>query len=287
MIARLKPGAPEVASYTVENPRRGVYSGGEVEVETGAPFGLFYRRRRMRAASDVVVYPRTFDVAGLPPSASLDAERADRSEAQRMHRGHGGEFWGIREYRPGDPARLVAWKRSARTLAAGKLAVLELAQETHPPLKVVMNLDARAPREAREMVVSAGASLLLFGLKEGREVRVDAGSQKYPFPEQTTPDAVLAWCAHLQPGRPPDPAGASVEIRPSIKRVYANRARPRTDTRPGASEAQVVVLVSCREFAGPGIWMSPEEESEFMQSTAAGGRRVLRLGAEVEEPWRI
>ncbi len=96
-------------------------------MESGAPFGLFYRRARARVASEMVVYPRTFDVAGLPPSVSLDAERADQSEAPTLHRGHGGEFWGIREYRPGDPARLIAWKRSARSMASGRLAVLELA----------------------------------------------------------------------------------------------------------------------------------------------------------------
>ena len=286
VLARVAPEQPETVRYTIENPRRGVYSGGDVVVESGAPFGLFYRRRQTRVASEMVVYLRTFDVAGLPPSASLDAERADRSEAPTLHRGHGGEFWGIREYRPGDPARLVAWKKSARSLASGKLAVLELAQETHPPFMVVMNLDPRAPEEAREMVVSASASLLLFALREGREVRADAGPQRAPFPEVPTPDGILAWCAGLQPCRPPDPEGASVETRPSVKKTDRNR-KPKPSALPGASEAQAVVLVSCHEFAGPGAWMSPQEETEFLDGTRAGGRRAVRLGATVEEPWRI
>jgi hypothetical protein len=33
--------------------------------------------------------------------------------------------------------------------------------------------------------------------------------------------------------------------------------------------------------------MSPEEEREFISRTEANGCRVARLGAEVEEPWRI
>ncbi len=286
VLTRVTSKEPRVVRYTIEASRRGVYSGGDVVVESGAPFGLFYRRARARVASEMVVYPRTFDVAGLPPSASLDAERVDKSEAPTLHRGHGGEFWGIREYRPGDPARLIAWKRSARSMAAGKLAVLELAQETHPPFKVVMNLDPRAPEEAREMVVSAGASLLLFALREGREVRAEAGPQRSPFPDEPTADGILAWCAGLQPGMPPDPEGASVEVRPSIKKTDRNR-KPRPSALPGATEAQAVVLVSCHEFAGPGLWMSPQEETEFLGRTRAGGRRAVRLGAEVEEPWRI
>jgi uncharacterized protein (DUF58 family) len=287
VAVRVRRDEPEVVRYTVENPRRGIYAGGDIVVESGAPFGLFYGRRREWVASDIVVYPRTFDVAGLPPSAVVDAERGDRSESSTLHRGHGGEFWGLREYRPGDPARLVAWKRSARGLLAGKLAVVELAQETHPPLVLALNVDEGAPQEVREMVISTGASLLLYGLGEGREVRAYAGPQNPPFPEEPTPDSALTWCAGLRASPPADPEGASVEIRPSTKK-RDTKVKPRPSRLPGASEAQAVVLVSCHEFAGPSeVWMSPEEEREFIERTEANGRRVARLGVEVEEPWRI
>ena len=286
VVVRADRDQPEIVRYTII-PRRGIYTGGDVIVESGAPFGLFYKRRGARVASEIVVHPRTFEVAGLPPSAVVDAERADKTESTTLHRGHGGEFWGIREYRAGDPARLIAWKRSARGLPAGKLAIVELAQETHPPLVLALNLDPRAPREAREMIVSMGASLLLYGLREGREVRADAGPQRSLFPEEVTPDSILTWCAGLQPSRQPDPEGASVEIRPTTKKINAAR-KPRPSELPGASEAQAVVLVSCHEFAGTsGHWMSPQEEREFISRTEANGRRVARLGSYVEEPWRI
>ncbi|MDP8946800.1 MAG: DUF58 domain-containing protein [Actinomycetota bacterium] len=287
VAVRVRRDEPEVLRYTVENPRRGIYKGGGIVVESRAPFGLFYGRRRGWAASDIVVYPRTFDVAGLPPSAVVDAERGDRSASSTLHRGHGGEFWGLREYRPGDPARLVAWKRSARDLLAGRLAVVELAQETHPPLVVALDLDARAPQEVREMVVSTGASLLLYGLREGRDVGAHAGPENPSFPQESTPDNVLTWCAGLRASRPPDPAGASVEVRPSTK-GRDTAGKPHPPTQPGASEARAVVLVSCHAFAGSsGTWMSPEEEVEFIDKTEANGRLVARLGAEVREPWRI
>jgi uncharacterized protein (DUF58 family) len=283
---RIRRGETETVGYTVENPRRGIYEGGDVIVESRAPFGLFYGRRRTRAASDTVVYPRTFDVAGLPPSAVTDAEWGDRSESSTLHRGHGGEFWGVRDYRPGDPARLVAWKKSARGLSSGKLAVIELAQETHPPFVLAMSLDAGAPPETREMIISAGASLLLYALGDGREVRADAGPENAPFPEEPTRDSVLTWCAGLRASRPPATREASVEIRPSTKRPV-RPGEPGSLGSPGASEMRALVLVSCQEFAGPGPWMSQGEEQEFMQSVEAGGRRVARLGAEVSEPWRI
>jgi uncharacterized protein (DUF58 family) len=286
VAVRVRRGETETVGYTVENPRRGIYAGGEVVIESRAPFGLFYGRRRTRAASDTVVYPRTFDVAGLPPSAVTDAEWGDRSESSTLHRGHGGEFWGVRDYRPGDPARLVAWKKSARGLSSGKLAVIELAQETHPPFVLAMSLDAWAPPEAREMVVSAGASLLLYALGDGREVRAYAGPENAPFPEESTRDSILTWCAGLQASRPPSTEGASVELRTSTRRPDTARETEPSGS-PGTSEVRAVVLVSCLEFAGPGPWMSQGEEQEFMQGVEARGRRVARLGAEVAEPWRI
>src|SRR5215218_2641661 len=286
VAVRVRRGQTEAVGYTVENPRRGVYAGGEVAVESRAPFGLFYGRSKTRAAADTVVYPRTFDVAGLPPSAVTDAAWGDRSESSTLHRGHGGEFWGVRDYRPGDPARLVAWKKSARGLPSGKLAVIELAQETHPPFVLAMSLDAGVPPETREMVVSAGASLLLYALGDGREVRGDAGPDNAPFPEESTRDSILTWCAGLRASGPPATREASVEIRPSTRRAD-NTRETRPSGSPGASEVRAVVLVSCLEVAGPGPRMSQKEEQEFMQGVEARGRRVARLGAEVAEPWRI
>ncbi len=169
----------------------------------------------------------------------------------------------------------------------GRLAVIELGQETHPPFVLALNLDPWAPREAREMVISAGASLFLHAPKEGREVKAYAGPQKWPFPEELTPDGILTWCAVLKACRPPNPEGASVEIRTSTKKI-ATKKNPRPSDPPGVSEAQAVVLVSCHEFAGGGgPWMLPEEERQFISSTEANGRLMARLGPYVEEPWRI
>lgn len=286
VAVRVEACGQEYLSYTLVNPCRGIYTSGETVVRSGAPFGLFYSRRTSRVSSGTVVYPRTFDVAGLPPSAAIDAERGDGSESSTLHRDHRGEFWGVREYRPGDPARLVAWKRSARSLSSGKLAVVELARETHPPFVLSLDLDPAAPREAREMVVSIGASLLLGAMREGREVGAYAGSGEVPFPEEPTPDGVLTWCAGLRPAPAPDPRGASVEVRPSTKRTGADK-KVKASPPPGTGEAQAVVLISCHDFAGAGIWMTPEEERAFVAATEAKGRMVTLVGRGFDGPLRF
>jgi uncharacterized protein (DUF58 family) len=37
----VRTGRSETIGYTVENPRRGIYAGGDVVIESRAPFGLF------------------------------------------------------------------------------------------------------------------------------------------------------------------------------------------------------------------------------------------------------
>ncbi|HZY64506.1 MAG TPA: DUF58 domain-containing protein [Rubrobacteraceae bacterium] len=235
---------------------------------------MFHGRRRARVSSDAVIYPRTFQVAGLSDLLPPETGASEQDESDALHRGSGGDFWGVREYRPGDPAKLVAWRRSARSLSTGRLAVLEMAQETRPPLSLALNLDRRAPQEVREMQVSAAASIMLQALKEGRKILADAGPQRLDFPEEPSIDDLLTWCAGLQASRPPDPEAANVEIVPSLKSARS-------------SGAGTVVLVSCHEFAGSGPWMTPEEERDFAESVDAEGRQVVVLGPNVREPWRI
>jgi uncharacterized protein (DUF58 family) len=274
VMPRIKGDASEEVGYTIENPRRGVYSGGEIILESGAPFGLFYGKRRVQARSETVIYPRTFQVAGVSDLVSPERDSAEQDESDALRRGAGGEFWGVREYRPGDPAKLVAWRRSARNLSTGRLAVLEMADETNPPLSLALNLDHRAPQEAREMQVSAAASILIQTLREGRKVVADAGPQRADLPENPDSDGLLTWCASLQASRLPELDTAAVEIVPSVK-----------DVRP--SGAGTVVLISCREFAGPGPWMTAEEERAFAGKIETEGRRVVMLGPDVREPWRV
>lgn len=275
VVAAGRRGGPDTkTSYTVESPKRGIYPGGEIEIGSGAPFGLFSGRSRVDAESEVVVYPRTFEVAGLPPAIPDEGERTEHEEASVPRRDQGGELWGVRDYRPGDPARMVAWRVSARSLSSGRLAVMELARETPPPFILAMNLNPRAPEPAREMVVSAGASLLLRALREGRQVFADAGTQSMDFPEDPDAESVLTWCAGLISVTPPRLEDASVVVQPSLRGA-------------GTPDSGTIALVSCWQFDGPGNWMTPDEEQEYVRKVEAGGGRAMVFGPDVEEPWRI
>ncbi|MFD0667540.1 DUF58 domain-containing protein [Ramlibacter sp. MAHUQ-53] len=78
--------------------------------ETRFPLGTFRAWALWRPAARMLVYPQPEALPPpLPPGeATRDDGRARRSAAS-------GEFDGVRAWRRGDPMRLVAWKKAART----------------------------------------------------------------------------------------------------------------------------------------------------------------------------
>jgi len=50
VAVRVRRGETETVRYTVENPRRGIYAGGDVVIESRAPFGVIRVARHLRDA---------------------------------------------------------------------------------------------------------------------------------------------------------------------------------------------------------------------------------------------
>ncbi len=72
------------------------------------PFGLFRAWTWVHMPLECVVYPRPADIAPPPPVSYTDTGGAQQS-------GKGDEdFAGLRDYRPGDSPRHIAWKAFAR-----------------------------------------------------------------------------------------------------------------------------------------------------------------------------
>lgn len=96
-------------------PRRGWQAVGKIEISTRQPLGLFVTWSWVHPHAAVLVYPAV--EAQAPPLPG----RGERGQPQRR-RGLDEEPHSLREYRGGDPLRIVAWKRSAQ---AGRLMVRE------------------------------------------------------------------------------------------------------------------------------------------------------------------
>jgi len=128
-------------SYRHTFVKRGLYTLTGYRLATKFPFALFRKSRDVDSKLEVLVYPARVAVPRPPPRA------ATRGDAIADRLGRRGEFFGLRERRPGDDRRDVHWKSSART---GRLLVREYEDEL--ARRVVIGVDNALPQAVREAV---------------------------------------------------------------------------------------------------------------------------------------
>ena len=144
---------PARGPVTVVPARRGVVTAVVVQVETAAPLGLVWWRRRFG-----VPLSRPLEVAPAPveePLATTALAARPGGEAVRS----------LREYRLGDPARMVHWPATARR---GELIVKELEEPDRPGL--VLQVDLRGDPDVAEHTASRAMGAALGALRAGLTV---------------------------------------------------------------------------------------------------------------------
>ncbi|HVF07465.1 MAG TPA: DUF58 domain-containing protein, partial [Actinomycetota bacterium] len=167
----------EVSTLRVAR-RRGVHDSEPVVVRSSAPFGVAERRRSVRVESAGTLVLPMVEPLGPVPFVRL-ASTTERALHAAPRRGHGPEFFGIREYRPGDSMRHVHWASTART---GAVMVRELEQEETRKLAIVVDASRDAsPRGEHgltplDRACSAAASIALAALAHGHGARLVTGA---------------------------------------------------------------------------------------------------------------
>lgn len=113
------PGAPAQTVDLVEDsevrlhlytraPRRGILRPGRMKLETFYPVGMIRSWSFVDLDMECIVYPKPIPAGPVPPALGGDEEGDATS-------GIGSEdYAGIREYRPGDSLKQIAWKSYAR-----------------------------------------------------------------------------------------------------------------------------------------------------------------------------
>jgi len=151
-------------NYTVAFPRRGWVEATSIRVETRYPFGFFERRKTLPITERVLVYPAVVDLIGEP--VLIPGWTGDRPATAR---GTGHDLLSMREYVPGESARDILWKHSART---GALIVAERARDLDPRLHLAINthwteaMDTPAHRASFEQAMTLVASLALWTARQ-------------------------------------------------------------------------------------------------------------------------
>ena len=174
LVMGLWPGESREAACGLDFTQRGVFALGPASVFSTDPLGLQTFSRKMTEVSELVVYP-----AALPLRFSWlrgAAAAGRRGGSNALTRGDGDDFYGVREYAPGDELRRVHWRTTART---GALAVAEYAQGRTLDITVALDLFADAYKgtgsdehSALETAVTLAATLIGDLLKHGHAVRL-------------------------------------------------------------------------------------------------------------------
>jgi uncharacterized protein (DUF58 family) len=167
----LGPGRSEEVSYRFTPARRGVHRFDQLEVATRAPFGLFEKVRPLSAPAELIVFPRRIAPPPLEPR-----QLAREGESSTGRAGHGLEMHALRDYRPGEDARSIHWRSSAR---AGKLIGVDREQERRRQVCVVLD-HRRATGAALETAVERAAALFERELDSGAEVSLALCGERLP-----------------------------------------------------------------------------------------------------------
>ena len=233
--------------------RRGVFGSGAIKLTTAAPLGFVRRERAVKVDSGIIVAPRWVDLPTFPilePSSSPLEQLHERART-----GAGQEYVAVRDYRPGDPAKWVHWRSSARR---DQLVVREFEQEVSTPISILVSgMDTgEAPDSAFEAVVSAAASVALYALATGHPVELfrpgsvgDVVQVSYPSKGQ-----LLRWLAQTEPMD----ASAMPLAAAALRR--------------GRKRGTVIVCTTTTGRALEGL-------SETSRSIQAGGARAILIAA--------
>ncbi len=132
----IPPGGTVEIVYTLKAPSPGVLRFEGVKVRVADLNGFFYRRVFIREAVEFLVLPPLVDDEGKQRAT----KRFNTLPPPGIHRlrrpGSGSELLDLRDYRPGDPPKMIAWKASARR---DRLITKEF--ENDVPVRAVLFLD--------------------------------------------------------------------------------------------------------------------------------------------------
>ena len=155
-MAAVPPGAETAVAMRLIARRRGVVRFSGVSIARTDPLRLCRAFFRIRAPQSVLVLPRRYR---LPPM-TLPGQRRYQpgGVTQAASAGDSEEFFGLRDYRPGDALQRMHWKSFARS---GKPIVREFQSEFFERHALALDTAfTRAGEQAFEEAVSVAASFV-------------------------------------------------------------------------------------------------------------------------------
>ena len=206
-IAKLTAGDEVHHFYSVRCGRRGVYQIGPLVAVASDPLGLAQRETVVCEPFELLVHPRLELVSDRPLTRQFEDPPIRPPVSKPWPSGL--EFYGMREYKPGDDLRRIVWRASART---GTIMVREAEQGITDRITIVLDTDRlvhsreiEGASESFETAVSAAASLGVRHLREGYEVKCETngGPLVRPLRGAGSQLVLLDALTRLEPSRQP------------------------------------------------------------------------------------
>jgi uncharacterized protein (DUF58 family) len=223
---KLPAGRTQETAYRHTIARRGRHRLTGLRLATKFPFGLVQKSRDVASAAEVIVYPALVRVE----PALLRGLPVRHGGNQEKWRSRDGDFFGLRDFRPGDDPRDIHWPTTARR---GVAFVRENEDDEGNEVAVVLDNAAGATPEAFEAAVSEAASYALALL--GRGLRVSLVLRGATLAADTGPAQAtrilrtLALVEAAPAGTPLEvraPEHATVRVRPGTPPEVARRQAP-------------------------------------------------------------
>ena len=172
-LPSLAAGAEHDELFAVPTHRRAVIVTGPALSVRGDPLGLMRRTVRWTDPIELFVHPQT--VALAPSAAGL--VRDLEGQVTKKITDTDLSFHALRPYQPGDDARYVHWRSSART---GTLMIRQFEETRRSQLTIVHTEDSRyyADADEFELAVSVMASIATQVIRDGTQISVVSESRK-------------------------------------------------------------------------------------------------------------
>jgi uncharacterized protein (DUF58 family) len=163
-LLHVAPRGTAAINCEVIPKRRGIVQLNRHQLSTSFPFGFIKRAVVSQQPDTLLIFP---PIATVDPKLLMQFRSADSIGTNLRPKLRGtDEFFGLREFRPGENPRLIYWKRSAHT---GVMVMREMTQVAPPRIIVVVdtfNPDG-SPERAVEIEKSiAQASSLIEAASE-------------------------------------------------------------------------------------------------------------------------
>lgn len=134
-FARIGNHATAVSTYRGEINQRGKYRLGPLRTTTAFPLGLLRNTFSVDVIDELLVYPK---MGRLTPAWKrlIEIEQTGFAASRRQHGLLEGDFYGIRDWRAGDPRQWIHWRTTAKR---GQLVVQQFEKQNQQDISVIVD----------------------------------------------------------------------------------------------------------------------------------------------------